>query len=219
MYILALITFHSTLLPRPFRFEEFWTRDPTCRLLTDTAWNMPVIGSLALCVVKKLNHTKDSLKRWNSLHFKNIQAEIKSTMAKINKIQQLPRSPNSSSIKSNLKIAQDDLFKEYILWKSKFREIWLTCTYFNTKIFHTSFIIKIWSNAVNFLQTSSRVGSLTKELLEGILFITSPICSLIPLLLFMMNCWTSIPPPSLRMTKFRFILSSPSLRWSKLSKV
>jgi hypothetical protein len=47
------------------------------------------------------------------------------------------------------------LLKEEILWKSKSRELWLSCSDLNTKFFHTSTIIKRRSNAVNFLKTDS----------------------------------------------------------------
>jgi hypothetical protein len=45
-----------------------------------------VSGSLAACLVKKLAQTKVALKRWNSLHFGNIQAKIKSTQLKIDQV-------------------------------------------------------------------------------------------------------------------------------------
>jgi hypothetical protein len=70
-------------LSRPFRFEEFWTKDPTCGDVIDVAWNLVVSGNPALCLVKKLNYTKTDLKNWNSLHFGNIQNKIKASLFKI----------------------------------------------------------------------------------------------------------------------------------------
>jgi hypothetical protein len=72
---IALDTNTSTnFLPRPFKFEEFWTLDPTCGLVIKTAWDRYIVGSSAACLVKKLAQTKVALKRWNKLHFGNIQA-------------------------------------------------------------------------------------------------------------------------------------------------
>jgi len=35
----------SPSLPRPFRFEEFWTRDPMCGIVINEAWSTAVSGS------------------------------------------------------------------------------------------------------------------------------------------------------------------------------
>jgi hypothetical protein len=39
---IAIIT---PFLPRPFRFEEFWSRDPTCGIVINEAWSIDVTGS------------------------------------------------------------------------------------------------------------------------------------------------------------------------------
>jgi hypothetical protein len=151
--ILLNTTFPSTVLPRPFRFEEFWTKDPTCGAVIEAVWGFLVQGSPAFCLVKKLLKTKFSLLKWNRIYFGNIQTKIKSTLAKIDQIQNSP-CPSSFSVEANLKLTLDDfLLKEEILWRSKSRECWLTCTYLNTKYFHSSTIIRRRSNAINFLQS------------------------------------------------------------------
>jgi hypothetical protein len=59
-------------------------------------------------------------------------------------------------METSLKTSLDDLLlKEEILWKSKSRELWLSCTDLNTKFFHSSTIIKRRSNSVNFLKIES----------------------------------------------------------------
>jgi hypothetical protein len=82
----------SSFLPRPFKFEESWTFDPNCGLVIKVAWKIKVFGSPALYLIKKLNQTRAAFKRWNSLHFGNIQVKIKSTLASIDKIQLSPPS-------------------------------------------------------------------------------------------------------------------------------
>jgi hypothetical protein len=153
--ILLNTNYLSALLPRPFRFEEFWTKDPSCGLVIQSAWDKQVFGSPAQCLLKKQFHTKESLKRWNAVHFGNIQKKIKATKDMIDKVQQLPPNHSTFSSEANLKILMDELLiQEEILWKSKSREIWLTCTDLNTKFFHSSTIIRRRANAVNFLKTN-----------------------------------------------------------------
>jgi hypothetical protein len=81
------------VLPRPFRFEEFWTKDPSCGAVIEASWSFPVQGSPAYCMVKKLLNTKISLLKWNRIYFGNIQTKIKSTLARINQIQTSPPAP------------------------------------------------------------------------------------------------------------------------------
>jgi hypothetical protein len=145
----------STFLPRPFKFKEFWTYDPTCGLVIEAAWKLKSLGSPALCLIKKLNQTRSALKRWNSLHFGNIQIKIKSTLARIDDLQTSTPSSQSSLMESSLKKELDDLLiKEETLWRSKSRETWLKCKDLNTKYFHSSTLIKRRSNAVNFLKSN-----------------------------------------------------------------
>jgi hypothetical protein len=49
------------------------------------------------------------------------------------------------------------LLQEESLWRSKSRELWLTCKDLNTKFFHTSTIIKWQRKAIDFLKLPSGV--------------------------------------------------------------
>ena len=156
-YPISLNTaFFSLFLHKPFRFEELWTKDPSCSSVIETAWFKHALGSPAQCLISKLQLTRNSLQRWNHLHFGKIQSWIKSTLAKLDAIQKSPPSSSSFSLETSLKSSLDGLLlKEEILWKSKSKELWLFYFDLNTKFFHTSTIIKRRSNAVNFLKTDS----------------------------------------------------------------
>ncbi|XP_059430102.1 uncharacterized protein LOC132163748 [Corylus avellana] len=145
----------SSFLPRPFKFEEFWTLDPSCGLVIAATWKHLVSGPPGLVLVKKLAQTKAALKRWNNLIFGNIQAKIKSSLFKIDQIQTSPPSSQASLQESLLKKELDGLLiKEESLWRSKSRETWLQCKDLNTRFFHSSTLIRRRSNAVNFLKTN-----------------------------------------------------------------
>ena len=86
----------------------------------------------------------------------------------IDQVQKLLPSPSSFSLESNLKISLKELLvQEETLWKSKFKEIWLTCSDLNTKIFHTSSIIRRRANAINFLKTNEGSWSFDRAEIGG----------------------------------------------------
>jgi hypothetical protein len=112
-------------------------------------------GSPVVCLVKKLNQTKAALKRWNIIHFGNIQEKIKASLLKIEEIQLSPPSPQASVLVSLLRKEHDDLLiKKESLWRTKSNDTELKCKELNTKFFHSSTMIMRRSNAVNFLKTS-----------------------------------------------------------------
>jgi hypothetical protein len=70
-------------IPKPFRFEAFWTRGKSSFSVVAEAWLAKVKGSPAFSLSRKWKNTKIALKSWNHHHFGNIQANIKSLMAEI----------------------------------------------------------------------------------------------------------------------------------------
>ena len=48
--------------PHPFRFEEFWTFDSSCKSLISRAWEKTFQGSFAFILLKTLKTTKSALK-------------------------------------------------------------------------------------------------------------------------------------------------------------
>jgi hypothetical protein len=149
-------------LPRPFRFEEFWTYDTTCGSTISSAWNDTLAGSPSLILTKNLKCTKKALKYWNYNHFGNIQRRIADTLCQLDLIQQSSPSTLSFEKEVLLQKSLDDLYiQEESLWRNKSRETWLTCKDLNTRFFHTSTVIKWRRNAIDFLKLPS--GSWSSE--------------------------------------------------------
>jgi hypothetical protein len=143
-------------LPRPFKFEEFWTKDPSCRNVISTAWSSVFVGSPAYSLTKKLKATKNALKTWNKHHFGHIQSRISTLTRQLDIIQQSTTSEQSLQAEISIKQDLTNLFlQEEILWKNKSRETWLTCKDLNTKFFHTSTLIKRRRNAITTLKLPS----------------------------------------------------------------
>jgi hypothetical protein len=148
----------SCFLPRPFRFEEFWSKDSTCATIIEAAWLKSVFTTPTKRLPKKLKNTKLALLEWNSKHFGNIQKQIKATLLNLDLVQQAPLSSLTHEKEISLKLELGNLLsKEEILWRSKSREIWLTCKDLNTKYFHTSTLIRRRTNAINFLKLDSGI--------------------------------------------------------------
>jgi hypothetical protein len=97
MHLPAVVSDHNPLLlsthsnrpnlPKPFKFEEFWTRDISSHSVIAGAWSLSVNGSAAFSLSKKIKASKAALKSWNLQHFGNIQAKIKLLLSDINAVQ------------------------------------------------------------------------------------------------------------------------------------
>jgi hypothetical protein len=143
---------YSTL-PKPFRFESFWIRDPSSFSVIANAWDSHVWGSDALVLKQKLQATKSALKDWNVNHFGKIQSNIKSILSALDSSQKETPSPQAHAKEEALQLAlQEELRREEILWKQKSRELWLTCRDLNTKFFHASTVTHRRYNSISCLK-------------------------------------------------------------------
>ena len=153
-------------LPRPFRFEEFWTFDASCDYVISSAWMNSIAGSPQSILSKKLQSTKSALKTWNYNHFGNIQKRIPSSLRQLDLVQQ--STPSAFSLNQEVvlqKTLDDLLIQEESLWRNKSRETWLTCKDLNTRFFHTSTIIKRRRNAIDFLKLPSGSWSSNRQVI------------------------------------------------------
>jgi exonuclease III len=181
-------------LPRPFRFEEFWTRDPSCRVVISEAWSIAPYGSPSFCLTKKLKNTKRALKYWNHHYFGDIHAKIVSTLKLLDDTQQSPSTDSTLAFELHLKsLLSDYLQQEESLWMNKSRELWLICGDLNTKFFHTSTLIRRRRNSIDRLFTPS--GWISDRNMIGRSFVshfkhiyTSTNCTPSPELLDLFDC-------------------------------
>jgi len=101
----------SPTLPRPFRSEEFWTRDPTCGVVINEAWSILVSGSPAFCLMKKLKNTKQAIKHWNKHYFGEIKRKLDSTYQLLDITQQAHPLDSNLALELHLK----SLLDEYLI--------------------------------------------------------------------------------------------------------
>jgi hypothetical protein len=91
------------------------------------------------------------------------------------------QSPDVHRLESNIRYELDSLYlQEGILWRSKFRDTWLTCKDLHTKYFHLSTLIKHRQNAIDFLKLNTGAWiSDRRFLIVDLLVIASTIILLI----------------------------------------
>lgn len=160
-------------LPKPFRFEEFWTRDPTCDIVIQEAWSTPIEGSSSYCLSKKLKFTKQSIKYWNNHYFGDIRSKLDHTLKLLDAVQRDTPSDSNLTLELHLHTLMDEyLLQGESLWRTKSRELCLTSVDLNTKFFHTSTLIRRRRNSTVILQ-SPNSGWLTKRIDIGACFINN----------------------------------------------
>jgi hypothetical protein len=158
-------------LPRPFRFEEFWSRDPSCGVVITEAWSLAITSSASFCLTKKLKHTKKALKYWNKHFFGDIRSKLDYTLQLLDSTQHAPSTDSTLAFELHLKsLISEYLQQEESMWKNKSRELWLTCKDLNTKFFHTSTLIRRRRNAIDRLFTP--VGWITDRNAIGRSFVS-----------------------------------------------
>ncbi|KAK9990973.1 hypothetical protein SO802_025958 [Lithocarpus litseifolius] len=74
-------------LNRPFRFKAMWTKDERSSAVVKNAWQAEVEGSHAFRLARKLEETKQDLKKWNREVFGLVRERIKALQANIAEIQ------------------------------------------------------------------------------------------------------------------------------------
>ncbi|KAF9622224.1 hypothetical protein IFM89_030082 [Coptis chinensis] len=63
--------------PKPFRFHEMWTKDPSCMDVIKHCWRTHVHGSPSFIPNSKFVEMQSSLRVWNKTYFGNIFSQIK----------------------------------------------------------------------------------------------------------------------------------------------
>jgi hypothetical protein len=159
--------------PKLFRFEEFWTHDPTCEVVIQEAWSTPFEGSSSYCFSNKLKITKQSIKYWNKHCFGDIRSKLGRTLKLLDAVQRDYPSDSNLALELHLHSLVDEcLLQEESLWKSKSRELWLTSVDLNTKFFHTSTLIRRRRNSIDTLH-SPQLGLLINRRAIGDCFVNN----------------------------------------------
>lgn len=88
--ILLNLNLDHPKLPRPFRFQEAWIRDPTCSNVIATAWRDNMNQFRRLPIGKRISNTARALSAWNREHFGFCKERILECERRIQQLQSLP---------------------------------------------------------------------------------------------------------------------------------
>ncbi|KAK1301391.1 hypothetical protein QJS10_CPB12g00386 [Acorus calamus] len=117
------------------------------------AWQQAFIGSPLFVLVKKLQHTKAILKRWNRTEFEPIQHKLQDSRHSLNSTQDaLIVDPLNAHLISNAARAKSDyldlLRVEESFLRQKSRQLWLSEGDRNSQFFHAMIKDRISRNAI-----------------------------------------------------------------------
>ena len=134
----ATITGHSSTR-RPFRFEEIWLSDLSCRDMVNEAWNHDVrVQSMAM-VHNKIRNCRKLLRSWSKDHFTNVTRELNKKKAWLKEAESLSRRGGDHTRAKALKHKVTLLYgREEKMWRQRSRTKWLRCGDRNTHFFHQS---------------------------------------------------------------------------------
>lgn len=123
-------------LPKPFKFETFWTTLPQAGIIIATAW------CWGFSLLSKLKNTKRALKEWNKSDLGQVQCKIKKLQETIQHIQKGEQSELNLAGEDKLQSELDTLLRcEELMWKDKAKTRWVEEGDDNTHFFHLSTII------------------------------------------------------------------------------
>ena len=114
--IIPVTTGTHSSLPKPFRFEAFWTRDSSSHQVISDAWQTTCRGSplLKLCQIK--SQTKEALKKWNKEHFGVILQKIQALTDELDHVQRTAHTEYDRIKESTLRKAlHEELRREEML--------------------------------------------------------------------------------------------------------
>uniref|UniRef100_A0A2N9HS98 Reverse transcriptase domain-containing protein n=1 Tax=Fagus sylvatica TaxID=28930 RepID=A0A2N9HS98_FAGSY len=151
--------------PKPFKFEQAWTRDGSCAEVIREEWAKPAFGSPQAILIQKQTKTNKRLKWWNKNIFGTIQKRIEELGKAIDDIQAKEPTMANCELEATLQAQyQEFLRREEAIWRQKSRISWLTTPDLNTKFFQVSTIVRRKRNQINLLKKAD--GNWTQDQAE-----------------------------------------------------
>ncbi|KAG8379884.1 hypothetical protein BUALT_Bualt07G0135700 [Buddleja alternifolia] len=128
--------------PKPFCFENMWTRDDTCKDTIFGAWQPPVRGSFSFALHTKIKFTRYALRQWNRTKFGHCQRNISFIQNLISSVQSREPTIENRHLEDALIGDLNELLKrEEVMWRQRAKQKCLKEGDANSRFFHLSTII------------------------------------------------------------------------------
>uniref|UniRef100_A0A2N9G9R7 Reverse transcriptase domain-containing protein n=1 Tax=Fagus sylvatica TaxID=28930 RepID=A0A2N9G9R7_FAGSY len=142
--------------PKPFRFEEAWTRDSNCSMVIKKSWVDRLRSPPQQSLFIRIRNVKVQLKWWNKFVFGSIQSRVTKVKDELERVQALDATLENGIKEEKLQKEYDEcLRREELLWRQKSRVTWLTTSGLNTKFFHITTLVRRRRNQICFLKNNS----------------------------------------------------------------
>ncbi|XP_026439305.1 uncharacterized protein LOC113337993 [Papaver somniferum] len=123
----------------PYKFLRCWQLNPDFKKVLADCWSHGVKGSPSFVVANKLSHVKNVLIKWNVNSFGHIKTTIGKLNAEIEKLQDLPYSPQIGGYILNYSNQLDYWYEiEHCFYKQKSRINYFMHCDKNTSFFHNT---------------------------------------------------------------------------------
>eukprot|EP00253_Pinus_taeda_P018460 PITA_18460 len=132
---------HCSLGPIPFKYSSLWNFIPTVKEIVQNTWCQHVEGSPGYIWETKLRKTKQTLKEWGKIFYKESKKNKKEIKSKLDCI---PRIIEEHNLSQESKDQESDLYlqpcranrEEELKWRIKSRQLWLQRGDKNSTFFH-----------------------------------------------------------------------------------
>ncbi|KAH7847549.1 hypothetical protein Vadar_027435 [Vaccinium darrowii] len=159
---------HSALLlnlravpPRhrvPFRFDARWIEEDEVQNVINQSWSIPVHGSYAFSMNKKIQACRSSLANWKRRKRIHSGQRIEELKAKIFSVKSSSSGPALAMIQDLKWQLKQEWDKEELFWKQKYSRVnWLRHGDKNTRFFHSSVMRRRAFNRISGIEDSNGV--------------------------------------------------------------
>lgn len=139
---------------KPFIFETAWSRDASCQMVIQKAWDTTWDGNPSYQLCRKIQKIREELIKWKKEVFGMSNLRIKGLLEELNKLQREVPSEITAKAEANIQHELDEwILREEMLWKQRSRELKLKEGDRNSRFFHVSTLVRRRRNHIEAIKS------------------------------------------------------------------